>query len=134
MCGTLMQILGEAAALFALDALVKPAFGGGVLVDTLLFLVKGFTTFYIYKWFQCSTNGVMRHPLEGTSFWHALLGGVIGMFTLMLTGMLLNEQRGGGGIEELVTYGIEAVVLNLVYGVTANMVHDMAVNSLRNYR
>lgn len=133
MCGTLMQILGEGAALYLLDLLVRPAFGGGVMVDTFLFLIKGFTTFYVYKWFQCSNSGVIRNPLHGTSFWTALLGGVVGMFTLMLTGMMINERRGEGAIEELVTYGIEAVVLNLVYGFSSNMIHDVARNSLRNY-
>lgn len=134
MCGTLMQILGQGAALYVLDMLVKPALGGGVLVDTFLFLAKGFITFYIYKWFQCSTNGVMRHPLHGVTFWGALLGGIVGMFTLMLTGMVLNENSfGRGGVEELVIYGIEAVVLNLVYGFSANMLHDMASNTFRHY-
>ena len=75
----------------------------------------------------------MRNPLEGTSFWTALLGGVVGMFTLMLAGMLLNETRGRGDIEELITYGIEAVILNLVYGMSSNIIHDMARNSFRNY-
>lgn len=133
MCGTFMQILGEGATLYLLDLLVRPALGGGILVDMFLFLVKGFSTFYVYKWFQCSTSGVIRHPLHGTSFWSALLGGIVGMFTLMLTGMLLNERRGEGTIEELVTYGIEAVILNLVYGMTANMVHDVVMNTLRHY-
>lgn len=134
MCGTLMQILGQGAALYMLDMFIRPALGGGILVDTFLFLAKGFVTFYVYKWFQCSSNGVMRHPLSGVTFWGALLGGIVGMFTLMLTGMLLNERRyGRGGIEELVVYGIEAVVLNLVYGFSANMLHDMASNSFRHY-
>jgi uncharacterized membrane protein YvlD (DUF360 family) len=129
-----MQILGEGAALFVLDTFLRPALGGGILVDTFLFLVKGLSTFYVYKWFQCSTNGIMRHPLQGTSFWTALLGGIVGMFTLMLTGMLINEQRRRGGLGELITYGIEAIILNLVYGFSSNMIHDMALNSLRSYR
>lgn len=133
MCGTLMQILGEGAALYMLDLFVRPAFGGGIMVDTFLFLIKGITTFYVYKWFQCSTSGVIRRPLHGTSFWTALLGGVVGMFTLMLTGMLINERRGEGAIEEMVTYGIEAVVLNLVYGFSSEIIHEVAMNSLKNH-
>jgi hypothetical protein len=134
MCGTIMQILGQGAALYLLDLLVKPAFGGGAMVDTFLFLVKGFATFYIYKWFQCSSTGVIRNPLHGVTFWQALLGGIVGMFTLMLAGMLLNENSfGRGGIEELVVYGIEAVILNLVYGLSADMLHDLSSNTFHRY-
>lgn len=128
-----MQILGQGAALYILDMLVKPAFGGGLVVDMFLFLVKGFATFYLYKWFACSTSGIIRNPLAGTSFWMALLGGIIGMFTLMVVGMLVNERafRGAGG--ELVVYGIEAVVLNVVYGLSADLVQDMARSSFGRY-
>lgn len=126
MCGTFMQILGQGASLYALDLLVRPAFGGGIVVDMFLFLIKGISTFYVYKWFQCSTTGIIRNPLSGVSFWMALLGGILGMFTLMLTGMLLNERTGEGAVEELITYGIEAVILNLVYGFSANMIQDMS--------
>lgn len=127
MCGTLMQILGQAASLYALDLLVKPAFGGGIVVDMFLFLIKGVSTFYVYKWFQCSSTGIIRNPLSGVSFWMAFLGGIVGMFTLMVTGSLVNERAGEGAIEELITYGIEAVVLNVVYGISSNMLHDMAL-------
>lgn len=127
-----MQILGEGITLYMLDAFIRPIFGGGFFVDTFLFLVKGFITFYVYKWFQCSTGGVIRNPLQGTSFWTALLGGIVGMFTLMVTGMLLNTRR-QRGLEELLMYGIEAVILNLVYGMTSNMIHDVAMNSFRHY-
>ena len=133
MCGTLMQIVGQGAALYILDLLVRPAFGGGLMVDMFLFLVKGFATFWIYKWFQCSTNGIIRNPLHGTSFWMALIGGIVGMFTLMLTGMVLNEQREEGGIEILMKYGIEAVILNIVYGMGHNIIQDVAVNSFRHH-
>jgi len=121
-----MQILGQAASLYMLDLLVRPAFGGGFVVDMFLFLVKGFVTFYVYKWFQCSTTGIIRNPLHGVTFWMALIGGFVGMITLLITGMLVNEQRSTGAIDELVKYGIEAVVLNLVYGFSSNMIHSMA--------
>ena len=124
-----MQILGQGAALYMLDLLVRPAFGGGLVVDMFLFLVKGFITFYVYKWFQCSTTGIIRNPLSGVSFWMAFIGGLLGMFTLMVTGALLNERTGEGAVEELVTYGIEAVILNVVYGISANMVQDISRNS-----
>lgn len=130
MCGTLMQILGQGTALYVLDLFVRPVFGGGVFVDMFLFLIKGILTFYIYKWFQCSTTGIIRHPLQGTTFWMALIGGIVGMFTLMITGMLVNEQVREGGFNMLIKYGIEAVVLNIVYGVGHNMIQDLAVNSV----
>lgn len=132
MCGTFMQILGQGAALYVLDLVVRPAFGGGFLVDSFLFLVKGFSTFWIYKWFQCGESGLIRRPMQGVSFWMALLGGVVGMFTLMITGSLLGETPGEGAVNELVTYGIEAVILNIVYGFSSEMIHDLAKNSLRN--
>lgn len=134
MCGTIMQILGEGVALMLIDRVIQPVFGGGFMIDMFLYLIKGFTTYYIYKWFQCSESGVIRHPLAGVSFWTALLGGVVGMFTLAITGSVLNENTyGESGFEELIIYGIEAVILNIVYGVTSTMVHDLARNSLRNY-
>lgn len=130
MCGTFMQILGQGASLYLLDLFIRPAFGGGVIVDMFLFLIKGIVTFYVYKWFQCSTTGIIRNPLHGTTFWMALIGGFVGMLTLMITGMLVNEQRSTGPVDELIKYGIEAVVLNLVYGISSNMVASMAANNL----
>lgn len=127
MCGTIMQILGEGASLMLVDSFISPFLGGGALVDTLLFLVKGMVTFYVYKWFQCSSGGVIRHPLSGTSFWMALIGGLVGMFTLMLTGMIINIHRG----DIFIKYGLEAIILNMVYGFTSNTIHDLATNSNR---
>ena len=129
MCGSLMQILGQGAALYILDLLVMPIFGGGLIVDMFLFLVKGIMTFYVYKWFQCSTTGVIRNPLHGVSFWMALIGGFVGMITLLITGRLVNEIRSRGPVDVLIKYGIEAIVLNLVYGFSSNMIAGMATNS-----
>ena len=133
MCGTFMQILGQGATLYLLDQFIFPAFGGSAMMDLMLFFVKGIATFYIYKWFQCGTSGVFRHPLQGISFWHALLGGLIGTFTLFITGNLLNEHVASGALDILFKYGIEAVVLNMVYGMSANMITDAATNALRNH-
>jgi hypothetical protein len=133
MCGTFMQIIGQSAALYMVDMFIYPAFGGSATVDLALFLIKGMITFYVYKWFQCGTSGVFRHPLQGISFWHALLGGIIGTFTLFITGSLVNERFTDGAINVLFKYGVEAIVLNVVYGMTANMISDAATNALRNY-
>lgn len=130
MCGTFMQIIGQGASLYLIDQIIKPALGGGLLVDMFLFLAKGFVTFYVYKWFQCSTTGVIRNPLHGVTFLHALMGGVVGMFTLMITGMLLNEQMRRNGIDELLIYAMEAVVLNIVYGMGAEIIADMSKKPL----
>lgn len=122
MCGTIMQILGEGAALLLVDGFISPFLGGGALVDTLLFLIKGMATYYVYKWFQCSSGGIIRHPMANVGFWGALVGGLVGMFTLMLTGMVINVNRG----DIFLKYGIEAIILNMVYGFLAGTIQNLA--------
>lgn len=127
MCGTFMQIGGMAFGLYFTDMLIKPVqFGNSEFKDVFMFLIKGAIEFWIYKWFQCKPDGSYnRHALSGMSFMNIIMGGLIGGVTLFFAGQLVGERTAGDFGQILIKYGIEAVILNFVYGATGNMIADM---------
>lgn len=127
MCGTIMQIGGMAFGLYFTDMLITPVrFGNSEFQDIAMFLVKGAIEFWIYKWFQCKADGSYnRHALKGMSFMEIIMGGLIGGVTLYFTGQMVGERGARDFAQILVKYGIEAVILNFVYGATGNLVDSM---------
>lgn len=127
MCGTVMQIGGMAFGLYLVDMMISPlTFGRSEFADVFMFLLKGAVEYWIYKWFQCKPDGsYSRNALAGLSFMNILMGGLVGGVTLFFAGQLVNEGRANDFGSILVKYGIEAVILNFVYGATGNMIAGM---------
>lgn len=124
MCGTFTQIAGMAFGLYFTDMVITPVVRGrGELGDIMMFLVKGAVQYWVYKWFQCTSTGTYsRHVMANVSFMQLLVGGLIGGVTLFFAGQLVNERTAGDFTSILVKYGLEAVILNFVYGATKNMI------------
>ena len=130
MCGTFMQIAGMSFGLYFTDMIMRPIrFGRGEFAEFSMFVVKGAVQFAIWKWFQCTpTGGYGRNPLQNMSFMEIVLAGVIGGVTLFFSGQLVNERTAKDFGSILVKYGIEAVLLNFVYGATKNVITSAASN------
>lgn len=128
-----MQIAGMAFGLYFTDQLIRPMiFGvpGREGMEMLIWLFKGVVGYWIYKWFQCTSSGTFaRHALGSTSFMELLLMGLIGGATLFVAGNLVNERMANDFGSILFRYGIEAVILNFVYGATKNV----ATNAVSGY-
>lgn len=131
MCGTFMQIAGMAFGLYFTDQLITPiVLGRSEFMDATVWILKGAIGFWIYKWFQCTSSGTFaRHALGSTSFMELLIMGVIGGFTLGIAGRMVNERMANDFGSILFRYGIEAVILNFVYGATKNI----AINAATGY-
>ena len=131
MCGIFMQIAGMSFGLYFTDMLIKPVrIGRSEFSDIAMFLVKGAVQFFIWKWFQCtSTGGYSKNPLQGMSFMEIIVAGVIGGVTLYFSGQLVKERTADGFGEILLKYGIEAVILNFVYGASKNMITSAAASA-----
>ncbi len=126
MCGTFTQIAGMALGLYGVDLLIKPVFAGSEAMAMFLFVLKGITQYYIYRWFQCdSSGGYARHGFQNMSLTQIFLGGIVGGVTLMLAGNLVGERNADDFLNVMVKYSIEAVILNFVYGATGNMISSM---------
>ncbi len=124
MCGTFTQIAGMAFGLYFTDMLITPIVRGrSEMADIMMFLVKGAVQYWIYRWFQCtSTGSYSRNAMAGVSFMQLLVGGLIGGVTLFFAGQLVNERSATDFGSILLRYGLEAVILNFVYGATKNMI------------
>ena len=126
MCGTFTQIAGMALGLYGIDLLIKPAFAGSEAMGMFLFVIKGVVQYYIYRWFQCDSAGhYTHHGFQGMSMTQIFLGGILGGITLMLAGSLVGERNIDDFLNAMVKYGIEAVILNFVYGATGTWIASM---------
>jgi hypothetical protein len=130
-----MQIAGMAAGLYFTDMIIQPIqFGRSEFGDVAMFLIKGAVQFYIYKWFQCDSSGSYnKNPLSNMSFMEIVLGGLVGGVTLFFAGQLVNERRSNdfGGV--MVRYGLEAIILNFVFGAAKNMMRQAAGSAASGY-
>ena len=126
MCGTLTSILGQAVALMVVETMISPSLGAGELIRYVDYMIKGVATFWIYKYAQCSgTSGTTSRPLSGYKATTIIVGGLIGAVVLTLTNIILPGKTLSGGLDFL-GYVIQAVVLNLAYGMGSNIVADLA--------
>lgn len=127
MCGTILQIGGMAVALYFTDMLITPVIRTrSEISDIFMFLIKGAVEFGVYRYFKCKPDGTFaRHPFRGLSFMEIILGGLIGGVTLFFTGQMVGEKKADDFIQVLLRYGVEAVVLNFVYGATNRVITDM---------
>jgi len=125
MCGTFTSILGQAAAIGVIDMVISPAFGMSDMRLLFDFVLKGISTFWVYKYAQCSgTSGTTRRPFMGLNFMTILVGGLIGSGVLAITSIILPNNMFGN--TNFMEYIIEAVVLNFAYGMAASVVADIA--------
>lgn len=126
MCGTLTAILGQAAALMIVETVISPSLGVSAFRFWMDFILKGVSTFWIYKYAQCSgTNGTTSKPLSGYKFSSIIVGGLFGAVILTITTMFLPRNFMSGGMD-FFEYIIQAVILNFAYGMGANVIADLA--------
>lgn len=126
MCGTLTSILGQAVALMVVETMISPGLGAGEMIMYIDYIIKGVATFWIYKYAQCSgTSGTTSNPLSGYKATTVIVGGLLGALVLTFTNMILPGKTLSGGLDFL-GYVIQAVILNLAYGMGANIVADLA--------
>lgn len=128
-----MQIIGQGISLYLLDIMVRPAFAGSFILDLFLFLIKGMATYWVYLYFQCSDSGVIRHALSGLSFTKMFIGGLFGAMVLLFTGMIINENQSFGAGDVLFTYTIEAIILNMFYGIAGDAIQSAVKSQVRSY-
>ena len=126
MCGTFTAIFGEALALFLVDSFIRPSLVSMGEVRMLIeLLIKGISTFWIYKWAQCLPAGTHnRRPLHGMSFMTLVFGGMIGAVTLMLSKSLLPRQSEIMK-NDYMGYLIDAVIVNFVYGMAQSTIEGL---------
>ena len=119
-----------AFSLYGLDLLIKPVFASSEGMAIFLFLIKGAGAYFVYRWFQCDSAGnYKRHALQNVTFWQLFTAGVVGGVTLMIAGNLVGEKNASDFMQILIRYGIEAVILNFVYGATGNMIASHSSSS-----
>jgi hypothetical protein len=124
MCGTFTQIAGMAFGLYFTDQIISPVMlGRSEFSDVIMFLIKGAVQFGIYRWFQCtSTGSYNKNAFKNMSFMEIILGGLVGGVTLFFAGQIVNEYRARDAMSIFWRYGLEAVILNFVFGATKSMI------------
>lgn len=128
MCGTFTQLFAQSIAIGVLDTLFRPRLGQGDIMMIIDFLLKGISTFWLYKWGQCTSSGDHpSSPLANYSNVAIVVGGIVGAGTLMIVSTIMGPGMFSGETKYIM-YFVQAIAVNFVYGLSAGLIANYAAN------